>query len=94
MEEHLKLVKKVNQAPILEDIEFLHLAATAEIFRDAVQRFLNKWEKEEDEYCKYFKSEWIEKHPNWYLRAAEFTPCHNNALESSNRYLKLSHLRT
>lgn len=94
MEEHLKLVKKVNQAPILEDIEFLHLASTAEIFRDAVQRFLNKWEKEEDEYCKYFKSEWIEKHPNWYLGAAEFTPCHNNALESSNRYLKVSHLRS
>lgn len=91
MEYHLTLVKKKeNKVAILADIEFLHLAANQEIFLNAVTLFFNKWENKEDEFCKYFRSEWIDKHPNWYLGAAKFTPCHNNALEASNRYLKVS----
>lgn len=33
--------------------------------------------------------QWLNKHQNWFMGAADFTPCHNNALESSNRYLKV-----
>lgn len=90
MKEHLTLVKATNREAILEDIEFLHLASSEEIFRYAVKAFIDKWEKSEPENLNYFQSEYIEKHPNWYLGAAEFTPCNNNALESSNRYLKVS----
>lgn len=90
MEEHLTLVSVANREQIMEDIEFLHIASSGELFRKAVKLFIDKWSSVEAEFVQYFQSEWIQKHPNWYLGAAEFIPCHNNALESSNRYLKVS----
>lgn len=89
MEKHLNIAKKENREAILCDIEFLHLASTRDIFDNAARLFMRKWMSVEPDYCKYFEDEWLTKHRNWYLGAAEHTPCHNNALESSNRYLKV-----
>lgn len=89
MEDNLKIVKKENQSEILEDIEFLHLASSSKIFDNASDLFLRKWNGREPSYCEYFQDQWLNKHRNWFLGAAEFTPCTNNALEASNRYLKV-----
>lgn len=89
MEEHLTMVKNENQQEIMSDIEFLHIASTREMFDNAVLLFMHKWMSKEPDYCQYFEEQWLTKHRNWYLGAAEHIPCHNNALESSNRYLKV-----
>lgn len=89
MEEHLKMVKEENRQEIMADIEFLHIASTPEMFDNAAGLFMCKWMPKEPSYSKYFEDQWLIKHRNWYLGAAEHTPCHNNALESSNRYLKV-----
>lgn len=89
MEKHLMIVKKENQKEIMDDIEFLHIASTPEIFDSATGLFMQKWKSSEPDFCEYFENQWLIQHRNWYLGAAEYVPCHNNALESSNRYLKV-----
>lgn len=84
--------QRKKKAAILSDIEYLHLASNATIFNNAVQLFLLKWLPKEPEFCEYFQDLWIKQHPNWFIGAANYIPCHNNALESSNRYLKVQKL--
>lgn len=86
------IVNEKNQAAILSDIEYLHLASNSTIFNNAVQLFLLKWLPTEPDFCEYFRNVWINQHPNWFIGAATYIPCHNNALESSNRYLKVKKL--
>lgn len=83
------IVQKANQAEILKDIEYLHLASTPEMFRYGAQLFLTKWSTTESEFCAYFSDEWLIKNPNWFIGAASFVPCHNNALEAANGVLKV-----
>lgn len=85
----VSIVKEENRAEILSDVEFLHNASNPKIFDNAATLFLNKWSAMEPAFCEYFKDQWLTKHRNWFLGAAYLTPCQNNALEASNRYLKV-----
>lgn len=82
------------KAAIEDQLKFLHIASTPKIFDDASEVFLHKWSGIEKNFCEYFEDQWLIKHRNWYLGAADYTPCHNNALESSNRYLKVKLFRS
>lgn len=72
---------KQNKKRILKDIGILQLSPSRSMFKKNVKLFLRKWRKEEKEFTTYFKSNWINKHCNWYESFADYTPSTNNNVE-------------
>ena len=68
-------------------IKILQLSQNNEVFDDAAKLFIKKYKTEKD-FIAYFKKEWLDTHEGWYEGYAKNTPSTNNALESSNRYVK------
>lgn len=83
----LKNAKK-NRAPIMHDINRMHLAPSEQIFNGMAALFLKKWAKEEKEFCDYFKDQWLGARQNWYEGASVYTPSHNNHVEGTNQAIK------
>lgn len=89
-----RLVKDTRvQSEILSDMNLLNLSSNKETFEKASSYFLVKYSTFQD-FCLYFKTEWLENHPNWYEGAyllapgVKFAPSTNNACESWNRNIK------
>lgn len=78
---------------ILSDLSQLNLSRNKDMFDKASALFLSNYSKFED-FCSYFKAEWLEKNPNWYEGAyllapgVKYAPSTNNACESWNRSIK------
>lgn len=69
---------KKNRAPIMHDINLMHLAPSAQVFSGMASLFLKKWAKEEMDFCNYFKEQWLGSRQNWFESASIYTPSHNN----------------
>lgn len=89
-----RFVKDTNvQAEILNGMSKLNASRNKEMFDKASALFLAKYSKFK-EFCLYFKTEWLEKNPNWYEGAyllapgVKYAPSTNNACESWNRNIK------
>lgn len=80
-----------KQRQFLMDLDCLQVAKSAEIFKTALKLFIEKWRAESEDMIKYFESEWVNKHPNWFEAFAKLIPSTNNALESHNRIIKDEH---
>lgn len=52
---------------------------------------MSKWATEEPQFCEYFRSEWVRKHPNWFAAANLNAPNTNNSLEGFNSSIKKNH---
>ena len=83
------LINKESSIKIMTDISSMQLCQSKIIFKNATRLFLTKWEDEED-FCSYFKNEWLIKHPGWYEGYSQQYPSTNNALESFNNEIKRS----
>lgn len=70
------------------DLDKLQLARNETIFDVASKLFLKKWAKVSKDLVKYFESEWLKQHRNWYEGFRRKTPSTNNALESKNKGIK------
>lgn len=66
----------------------MQLARSESIFDVASELFKKKWSKVSKDLVKYFESEWLKQHRNWYEGYRQKTPSTNNALESKNRGIK------
>lgn len=82
------LKSKKQQFEFLADVDSLQLARSPEEFQLAANLLIEKWNKVSEELVKYFKSEWLDQHPNWYEGYAKNNPSTNNCLESFNRVIK------
>lgn len=71
-----------------EDIKILQLSQNKMIFKKASILFLKKWQEKEPVFIKYFQTEWLQTHENWFEGVRHFTPSTNNCLESFNRVIK------
>lgn len=78
---------KINREKILADIDRLQLCYSTETFNKGANLFLKKWQQE-NEFCRYFKNEWIFRNRNWFEGIQLLTPSTNNCLESANNLLK------
>lgn len=54
--------------------------------------FLEKWNKNEPEFSKYFESTWLGSHCDWFEAAAIHSPSHNKGLEGDFHSLQIFHL--
>ena len=82
------MVNKDSQADMNEDIKILQLSQNKMIFKKASILFLKKWQEKEPVFIKYFQTEWLQTHENWFEGVRHFTPSTNNCLESFNRVIK------
>lgn len=73
------------------DLDKLQLARNETVFDAASKLFVKKWAKSSKDLVKYFESEWLIQHRNWYEGFRSKTPSSNNALESKNRGIKDAH---
>ena len=69
--------------------------ATAESFTHVAQLMIIGWRTRYSDtatvemFIKYFMKQWLSpKRSGWYDHYCDFCPCTNNALESTNRYIK------
>lgn len=78
---------------LTEDISDLQLMYSAALFEYAFKLFESKWSNKSPEidlFLDYFKKTWIvSKHNKWYEGAAPGLPSSNNALESTNKTIKV-----
>lgn len=81
-------MKKKNKQQILKDIRYIQLSHSKTVFDTTCDLFIKKWEKEEKDFCDYFRKQWLDVHCNWYEGAAEYSPSTNNNLEAYNGVLK------
>lgn len=70
----------------------LNLSRNKSMFETASKLFLAKYSRYE-EFCGYFKTEWLEINPNWYegaylLAGVRLAPSTNNGVESWNKSVK------
>lgn len=83
---------KSNKEQIMKDFLIIQTSASEIEFDRACDLFLKKWTAAEPEFCRYFKSEWMQKGTkNWYNGYSPFVPAHNNAQEGFNLHLKRDH---
>ena len=74
-------------------INFQHFV-TAESFIQVARLMITTWKNkfpslETDEFIKYFNKQWLSpKRNGWYDHYCDHSPCQNNSLESTNRYVK------
>lgn len=80
-----------NKGEIIDGLNALHFCSNVTVFQHALELFLSKWEEGEPEFCAYFKSEWIQKHPNWFAAANLKAPNTNNPVEGFNSSIKKNH---
>lgn len=69
----------------------MQLAKCEAIFDTASKLFIKKWARSSKDLVKYFESEWLVQHRNWYEGFRPKTPSTNNALESKNKGIKDEH---
>ena len=60
-------------------------------FSKASELFIKKWRGVSSDFTEYFQQNWITKHSKWYEGAAVGRPSTNNALEATNRVIKMEH---
>lgn len=82
------ITDKQKRAIFLNDLDTLHLSKNDKIFKEASELFVLKWYEEYPNLIEYFENEWLIKNRFWYEGVAELVPSQNNALESTNRYVK------
>lgn len=80
-----------NKEQIKNDIRTLHKCANVIVFRHAVKLFLLQWSEKEPKFYDYFRSEWVQKHPNWFCAANLKVPNTNNLVEGTNATFKKNH---
>ncbi|RNA13007.1 hypothetical protein BpHYR1_030270, partial [Brachionus plicatilis] len=89
---HLVSIPSETRNAIISDIMVIQLSINEDIFRAAIRLFCDKWLLKNDSlvenFIKYFKEQWFTKQPGWYEGHALGYPSSNNALESTNRYIK------
>jgi hypothetical protein len=80
------------QLDVLNFVKFV----SKDTFTVAAQLMIKNWRinnKHEnlDEFIRYFQTWWLNpKTRNWFDQVKHFTPCTNNGLESTNKYIKES----
>ena len=86
-----KLSDSSTRAEITQDISILQAATSESLFNAAVKLFMAKWNKQTSikEFLRYFKREWIDRHPGWY-EGYQAGPSTNNGLEATNGTIKKS----
>lgn len=85
-------VAKENRDSIIRDVQLLQLCTTNTSFDKATTLFTDYWTDKEPEFVEYFRSEWLEQHPNWHEGASSSDgPSSNNGLESFNLRIKEDH---
>lgn len=77
-----------NKKLIKADINELQQAPDKKVFTLMAQMFCEKWRPIEAEFIKYFETQWLGVHCNWYEGAATYTPSTNNAQEAVNGIIK------
>ena len=85
-----------KQIPKIDaDFQLVQQSMNPRVFSVAANLFVEKWQGQSapmDEFLAYFKSQWVDSNQNgWYEGYAPGCPSQNNALESTNRYLKDEH---
>lgn len=84
------LVKdKKHKLMILEDIHSLQLSKSKDIFEKASYLFIEKWTEDAGDFCLYFKDQWLLKNSNWFEGVLHKIPKTNNALEATNKIIKV-----
>ncbi|RNA42218.1 hypothetical protein BpHYR1_036256, partial [Brachionus plicatilis] len=90
--EHLVSIPSETRNAIKSDIMVIQLSINEDIFKAAIRLFCDKWLLQNDSlvenFIKHFKEQWFTKQPGWYEGHALGYPSSNNALESTNRYIK------
>jgi hypothetical protein len=84
------IANKDLREKVIKQIECLQLSPTPEIFEKASELLIEMYSQNEDAkvFMEYFNDQWLSYDPNWYEGYSLGTPSHNNALESTNRYIK------
>lgn len=84
---------------LLSDIIKLHYLTSPESFKKGFELFYLKWkpthngESPQGDFLKYFKAQWVEKIPGWYLGYCFGYPSHNNGIEGMNSAIKRIHTK-
>lgn len=87
------LKNKANRDAIINDVKVLHKSADEREFQTACSLFIQKWTQDEEEFCSYFQSQWLQEDTqNWYCGYSPFVPAHNNGQEGFNNHVKKDHL--
>ena len=84
---------KIVAQEIVDDIEYLHLSHSTEVFDLALDLFFKKWKIKNKrknqsiiEFLTYFDKEWVQSNRGWYEGIQLYTPSTNNALEATNHH--------
>lgn len=92
VDERLRSVSSPHKEALREDICFLQLSSSTEVFNKTTQMFFGKWDvcmnSDVQVFLTYFTQQWIDLRPNWYEGFAPNGPSTNNGLEATNRYFK------
>lgn len=78
--------EKIRQE-LKSDFHQLQLSQNLEVFKKASELFLKKY-RQYQAFTQYFRSEWLEKNPNWFEGASELTPSTQCAQESTHAKIK------
>ncbi len=86
---HLHSVNLNRRKLIKLDITLLRQSPSQATFEIAAKLLISKWREAEPKFIDYFEKQWILNKSSWYLGYAQKgIPTTNNALESTNRYIK------
>lgn len=79
-----------NKSKIRDDMEYLKMAHSKEVFEAGGSLFVQKWMDKESEFAKNFDETYLRRHPNWYNGAVKpkLAPTTNNCMERFNGSLK------
>jgi hypothetical protein len=86
-----KLKEKTFQTDkneILKNIRTLHQITDNSLFYKAVRIFESKWDDKHPEFIQYFKKQYVDKMPGWFLGFSPGTPSSNSGTEAKNGAIK------
>lgn len=86
---------KNKSEEVMEDIYFMQLLFTTNLFTQACELFEDKWTqlKETKLFCEYIVKEYFKTSSNWFEGFQIFAPSTNNCLESFNKTIKSRYLK-
>jgi len=91
--------KSIRNNIICDIINFQHYVTT-ETFTKVARLMVNNWKEkyskneQVETFIKYFIQQWLNpKRMGWFDHYVQHVPCQDNALESTNRYVKDSNIR-
>jgi hypothetical protein len=91
IDKKLKEIKDERQRKLLKrDICILQLCQSKEVFDNAANLFVVKWQAKQAIFVKYFKDTYIDKFCNWFEGNAMLAPSTNVAQESTHAKLKMT----